>query len=387
MNNKFRLWGASLLTILLISGTGIAVISNETIDDLKNVSSITWTPGEELSEMNRQFTGWTGSPPEGATVRSGEKLTIWLYPRGTSEEVCESIGVNCTRSDHSILLIQYGNDKGIGDEPSVSITDNTTVTVTYTITYRWNETVCSGGDDDDEGGGESGGGSNTGGWFASSSRIEQKRPVLRLYFDDGGSGDSGNDGGDGGDDGEGGGSSCTTVEHSETLSITETYTIPPIDPSCAYVLDKIEIVIQGLNQRIPANSSAFKNNYDLYLNATESDPVYGDKYFIKMKNFYYEIRKDEKHYYAIAKPLEAKDKVSSSQKIFPCDGENSLCSLNATLEYFKYYDAFGRPKITSKSSTTVVEGPDIGWNILIPTVIVGWLIYHVLTDKTLRLKR
>lgn len=322
-NLRVKMCGVILLAFLIFFTNGSSATSskiNDIVNDTKGIESVTWSPGEDLEKLNQQFNGWVSVPPYGSTIKSGEKLTIWLFYRGASQEV--DFGGNYFRSDRAIPLIQYGNDMGAPGIPTLSINeDKNEATIQYSVTYTWKTTACAGKGD------------------------------------------------------------CWEVPHKETLSIIQTHSMPPVHPSSrSYVPVSVEIIRAGMNQRISMNNStAFKYNFDLYLKSTRNSSVIDNDFFIKMKNIVYEIRKDSKHYYGIAKALDPTE-MSTSQGVFICDDGKSLCSLNSTLDNFTYYDAFGWPKVVINSSIVVLKGSEMGLNVLIPTVIVGVLIFGLFTD-------
>ena len=314
-----------IFTALLFLATHAMSEENEDYSDVaEELSSITWSPGEDLEELNQKhFNGWKSKPPDGAEIERGSKLNIWVLYRGTSQEVEEN--GTFYRSDKAVPLVQYGNNRGKKTPPEITIKDNV-VLIEYSVTYRWRVLIC----------------------------------VPR--------------------GGEDGGQTCAWVTKSETKTIIQTHSMLPVHPSCVYVSNGVEIVDTGVNQKIPMNDTAFEYNFDLYLRPNSTSPYNGSVFFTKMKNYYYGINEDERHYYCIAEPLEPTE-MSTTYNVFLCYGGQSLCSPKASLENMTYYDIFGYAKSTKNTMVVETEvGNGGGWGVIVPVGLVGVLFIWLVRD-------
>lgn len=317
---KYRWKMCVIFTFLIFLATNPAMGESDE-EVAEKLSSITWSPGEDLEILNQKhFNGWKSKPPDGAEVKEGSKLKIWVWYGGTSQEVKDD--ETFYRSDKAVPLVQYGNNRGKKTRPKITVNGDI-VSIKYSVTYVWFVLVCTPNED--------------------------------------------------------GGQTCVLDRMSETKTITQRRSMSPIHPSCVYVSDGVEIVDIGVNQRVPMNNTAFEYNFDLYLMPNSTSPYNGSRFFIQMKNYYYEIKEDDRHYYCSAELLEPTE-MSTAYKVFICDGGQSLCSPKAGLENMTYYDIFGYAKNTTNTFVVETETNNGGWGVIVPVGIVGWFFIWLVRD-------
>lgn len=258
----------------------------------------TWNLEDALGDLNLN-TGETESPPDGSVQKSERGTNIWILYNGCNEELMDVDGV-IYRSDKALPLIQYGKNKGSGDL-TYSINDNANrISIVYPISYIY--------------------------W------------ILERYSYIGGDGIRH--------------WSSRLVEKLGKITLSKTYLIPPIHPSCLIETKQVTMEIkEGFLIIDLGNLSDFSNpfryNFEAYFNTS------GEETFAVVQHMGYKVADDTKHHYGTAVPLYPWNYTGRARGVYISYDINAttgeidakiIAPANSTPTKIVFSDAFGKTR-------------------------------------------
>ena len=286
----------------------------------------TLTPGTDLAKLNTDYSGYRSKQPADSENKSDSRCTIWIKYNGYNVMLDDN--GTMYRAASSTPLIEYGNSKGKKKpKPTISF-DGNKMTVEYKVKYSYIvescKTVCTG---------------------------EGESETCDLV--------------------------CTYTLKYKTLTITKTYIVLPIHPSCNVEDESLTLYKTGTLTVIGTNTSPFDYNYELYL----SRAALGDTPYIKAINVAFEILTGDPAYYAA--PIRLDPPIFEGYGIHVSGGLDDVpnCSNGALVAKtnvgfinMTYYDAFGYPHKIEQAKIRTLPQNDNRLAMVLALLVFGMFI-------------